>query len=51
MEEYIDQVEKFLRGQMSQLEENSFRESLISNENLRSFVFIVVFMLKVQKSG
>ena len=33
MEEYIDLVEKFLRGQMSLSEEASFKASLDSDKN------------------
>ena len=50
MEEYIDLVEKFLRGQMSLSEEASFKASLDSDKILRSFAFIVAYMMKRQKS-
>ncbi len=46
MEECINQIEKFLRGQMSKQEENSFKESVKSSEQLRSFAFIVTLMVK-----
>lgn len=50
MEDYIEQIEKFLKGQMSQQEESVFKEFLISNVPLRSTTFLVVFMLKHQKT-
>lgn len=51
MEETIEQIEKFLRGQMSQEEEGAFKTSLKTNANLRSFSFIVAYMLRMQKTG
>ena len=51
MEEYIDQVEKFLRGKMSQEEELTFKEILKSDEQLCSLAIIVTVMLMcVQKN-
>ena len=50
MTEYINQIEKFLRGQMSQEEEGTFKTSLKTDARLRSIVFIVTFILKAQKS-
>lgn len=50
MGEYIDQIEKFLRGQMSKREEMVFKTSLITDTHLRSFAFIVAYMLRKQKS-
>lgn len=50
MKEYIDQIEKFLKGQMSQEEEELFKTSLATNGHLRSFAFFVVSILKKQKS-
>ncbi len=49
MENYIDQIEKFLKGQMSQEEEGAFKTSLRGDAHLRSFAIIVVYMLKEQK--
>lgn len=49
MTEYIDQIEKFLRGQMSQEEEVTFKSSLATDANLRLYAFIVAYMLKRQK--
>ena len=46
MEEYIDLVEKFLRGQMSLSEEASFKASLDSDKILRSFALLLAVMLK-----
>ena len=51
MESYIEQIEKFLRGQMSQEEESSFKKSLTTDTHLRSYAFIIAFILKEQKSG
>ena len=50
MEENIDQIEKFLRGQMSQDEESLFNTSLSTDEHLRSLAFILVYMMKKQNS-
>ena len=50
MEEYIDQIEKFLRGQMSQEEEGLFKALLTTDEHLKSLSFLVVYMLRVKKS-
>ena len=50
MTKLIDQIEMFLRGQMSQKEERVFKTSLMTDDNLRSLAFIVVFMLRMQKT-
>ena len=50
MMEYIDQIEKFLRGQMSQEEEDSFKTLLAIDPFLRSYAFIVAYILKKQKN-
>ena len=47
MEKYTEQIEKFLRGQMSQQEEKSFKEELSTNGQLRSFALSIAFILKV----
>lgn len=49
MEEYIELIEKFLRGQMGQEEESAFKSSLATNEHLRSCALIVAHLLKTQK--
>ena len=46
MEEYIVQIETFLRGQMTQREEIAFKESLVSNEDLRLLALSVVMVLR-----
>lgn len=51
MEEYINQIEMFLRGEMSQKEEGMFRKSLAIDAHLRSYVFVIAFMMKAQKTG
>ena len=50
MDNYIDQIEKFLRGQMSQEEEGVFKTMLTTNVSLRSYAFIVVYMLRETKN-
>lgn len=50
MEDFVDQIEKFLRGQMSQEEEVIFKTSLETDVRLRSLTFIVAYMLRTQKS-
>ena len=50
MEDYIEQIEKFLKGQMSQEEEGIFKTSLTKDARLRSYAFIVASILKKQKS-
>lgn len=51
MEEYINQIETFLRGQMSLEEEIAFKRSLATDAHLRSLSFIIVYMMKEQKFG
>lgn len=51
MEEYVDKIEKFLRGQMSQGEEVIFKTSLETDVCLRSLAFTVAYLLRKQKSG
>jgi len=46
MEEYIVQIETFLRGQMTQQEEYAFKESLSSNEELRLLALSVAMVLR-----
>ena len=51
MTEYIDQIEKFLRGQMSQEEEGVFKSTLATDAHLCSFAFILAYILRMQKTG
>ncbi len=51
MENHIDQIEKFLRGQMSQEEEEILKTVLIADIRLRSYAFIMVNILRKQKTG
>ena len=46
MEEYIESIEKFLRGQMSEKEEAFFKASLSTDVHLRSMAFIVAYILR-----
>ncbi len=50
MMDFINQIEKFLRGQMSEKEEVFFKTSLTTDEHLRSQAFIVAYILKKQKT-
>lgn len=47
MENYIEQIEKYLRGQMSQKEEDKFKTTLKQNAQLRLYAFIVGYILKI----
>lgn len=51
MEDYTDYIEKFLRGQMNQQEEVTFKASLVTDVRLRSLAFILAYLLRKQKSG
>ena len=51
MEETIDQIEKFLMGQMSLEEEDMFKSTLATDEHLRSLAFILTSILRMQKTG
>lgn len=51
MEDYIEQIEKFLKGKMSKREEVIFKTSLTTNAHLRSCAFIVTYILRIQKLG
>ena len=51
MENYIEQIEKFLKGKMNKQEEVIFKTSLATNDHLRSCAFIVAYMLRIQKLG
>ena len=46
MEEYIESIEKYLRGQMNKKEESAFKTSLKTDARLHSFTFIVAYLLK-----
>lgn len=51
MEEIIDLIEKFLRGQMSQEEEGAFKKTLTTDAYLHSYAFIIMtIIVKTQKS-
>lgn len=50
MENLIDQIEKYLRGQMSEKEEVFFKASLTTDEHLCSLAFIVAYILQKQKT-
>lgn len=50
MEEYIELIEKFLRGQMSLEEEDIFKASLNTVTQLRSLAFIVAYFVQKQKN-
>jgi hypothetical protein len=51
MTEHIDQIEKFLKGQMSREEDSEFKVLLKRDSHLRSFAFIVAYMLRKQKTS
>ena len=51
MEEYIDQIEQFLRGQMNPQEEYAFKASLASNKKKRLFASIVSFLLRLYQKN
>ena len=48
MTEYIDQIERFLKGNMSKEEERLFKTKLATNTHLRFYAFIVAYILKKQ---
>lgn len=50
MEDYIEQIEKYQRGQMTLEEEGSFKNSLKIDAHLRSYAFIMTYMLREQKA-
>ena len=50
MEEYIESIEKFLRGQMSQEEDNVFKKSLNTDAHMRTCAFIMAFIIKNAKN-
>lgn len=50
MEEYINQIEKFLRGRMSPDEEDAFKVSLKTDTHLHSYAFIMAYMLREHKT-
>ena len=51
MEDYVDQIEKFLRGQMSLQDEAAFKASLGADESLCLLAFIVTVMMRREKTG
>lgn len=50
MEEYINQIEKFLRGQMSLEEVCIFKKMLTTDDYLRSYAFIITIMMEEQNT-
>ncbi len=50
MEDYVNQIEKFLRGYMSPKEECTFKNSLITDGHMRTCAFIMAFIMKTQKT-
>lgn len=50
MEGCIDQIEKFLRGQMSEKEECIFKKMLTTDDYLRSYAFIITIMMEEQNT-
>ena len=51
MENHIEQIEKYLRGQMSQEDEDVFKAILTTDAQILSMAFIVTYILKQQKTG
>jgi hypothetical protein len=51
MEEYINQIEQFLRGQMNPQEEITFKASLASNMKMRLFASIVTYLLRAYQKN
>ena len=48
MEDYIEQIERFLIGQMTEQEEHSFNTLLRGDFHLRSLAFLLVNILRSQ---
>ncbi len=46
MEEYIDKIDRFLRGQMTEKEEQNFKNELPTNSHLHSFALLIASILK-----
>lgn len=46
MEEYMNQIEMFLKGQMSNQEEDAFKSRLASDELFRSLALSISIILK-----
>lgn len=51
MEEYIELIEEFLRGQMSHEEEVTFKELLTTDALLRLLAFSITYLFRKQKTG
>ena len=51
MEEYIESIEKFLRGQMAREEERAFKKLLMTDAHMRTSAFILTFIMITQKTG
>lgn len=51
MEDYVDQIEKYLRGQMNKQEELALKVALSSDENFHSLALSIIYILRsFQKS-
>ena len=46
MEDYIDQIEKFLKGKMTMREETSFKVALGKDKTLRSLAFLLAILFR-----
>lgn len=46
MKDYTNKIEKYLRGQMSQEEEKTFKEKIISDSFFSSSALLIVQLLK-----
>lgn len=46
MEDYVDQIEKYLRGQMNKQEELALKVALSSDENFHSLALSIIYILK-----
>ena len=51
MKEYVNQIEKFLRGDMNLSEETTFKIALGEDAKLYSFAFLLVTLLKNQEKN
>ena len=51
MEDYVDQIEKYLRGQMTKQEELTLKAVLSSDDNFHSLALSIIHVLRsFQKS-
>ena len=51
MEEYIDHIEKFLKGQMSLEEECTFKSSLMTDAHLHSYALCFMWFYVIMLAG